>query len=450
MTDLPPSSIIPSDCIHSGPVDLAKAIKLDAVRGQTILITGGASGLGAALARHWAGHGANLIIGDIDVAKGTALVKDLTSANKANKIARSERETVANRTTKDETVFKNDHQTKRSHYFLFLDVTDWNSQMSFFEEAVRLSPHGGIDCVVANAGVNLSHETIAFEHPQIKVKQSNQSHGEEPRSRTPPCAISPPPKFDTLAVNLTGVLYTAHLAQAYLAKNPGSSKHRPEDSISTSGTISMEKVDCASSGAETTVPGATRDRHLLLIGSLGGILPLPTQSLYSISKHALVGLFRNLRLTCPINHGIRVNMICPYFFESPLLGIAGRAIMAGGALTRLEDVVEAADRLTCDRGCVGRALGVGINAGADIRNGRENGKGEAQNSAEFNGDHSADTTRLVSPLIDLYAHDFEQSDIFGRRMLALTNLAAGRRSIWSLLADLLRAILGGLLSLMWK
>jgi NAD(P)-dependent dehydrogenase (short-subunit alcohol dehydrogenase family) len=48
--------------------------------GRTALVTGGASGIGAAIARRWAAAGGNVVIGDIDDARGAAVAADLGPA----------------------------------------------------------------------------------------------------------------------------------------------------------------------------------------------------------------------------------------------------------------------------------------------------------------------------------------------------------------------------------
>jgi hypothetical protein len=52
-------------------------------------------------------------------------------------------------------------------------------------------------------------------------------------------------------------------------------------------------------------------------------------------------------------------MICPYFIDTPLLNVAARLALAGGATGKPEDVVDAATRLMADTRIVGRALVVG-------------------------------------------------------------------------------------------
>jgi NAD(P)-dependent dehydrogenase (short-subunit alcohol dehydrogenase family) len=232
---------IPPAVIHSNSVDISQPIPLSNLKDKTILITGGSSGFGAACAKRWAAHGANIIIGDLNVSQGTQLVASLRESS------------------------SNDN-----HHFLQLDVTNWSSQAAFFREAARLSAHGGIDHCMASAGIADAEEQGLFEEPP------DYSHQENP----------PAPKLKTHEVNLTGVLYTTHLALSYLSRNPGSDK-------------------CSLSGQHS------RDRHLLLVASIAGLAGLAGQPLYAGSKHGVVGLFRTLRLTAPLKTGVRVNMINP-------------------------------------------------------------------------------------------------------------------------------------------
>ena len=192
---------------QSPPLDVDQTINETWVKGKTILITGGASGFGAAWLKAWAAAGANIIIGDVNVEKGSKLVVDIR------------------------------RETSNSNlHFIHCDVTQWQSQANFFKEAVKLSPHGGIDTIIANAG-------IAQERPDF----------EEPTGLDAPEPA--PPDLKVLDVNITGVMYTAHLALFYLPRNPGSSKADPNCNPAI----------------------VTRDRHLLLIASVAGILPIPSR-----------------------------------------------------------------------------------------------------------------------------------------------------------------------------
>ncbi|KAK5046754.1 hypothetical protein LTR84_007515 [Exophiala bonariae] len=338
-----------SSVIRSNAVDVSLPINYKNIAGKTILITGGASGFGAACFQQWANHGANVIIGDVNAQAGTELV------------ARIRKETG-----------------NANHHFLSLDVSSWPSQAAFFKQAAKLSPHGGIDHVMANAGITSVPEEGSFQDPPDYATM------EDP----------PAPVHRTLDINLTGVVYTTHLAIAYLSRNPGSRNC---------------SVD------EHTAP---RDRHLILVSSLAGLSGLPSLPFYATAKHGVVGLFRTLRITGALKSGIRVNMINPYFVETPLLGIDGALVMAGGAMAKIEDVIEATTRLVADQGIIGRALVIG-----------------------FRGPSSVAKAAGLQPVVadqaiwDVYAHDFEQSDVFVRRIIGVTNLIATARGWVGVISD---------------
>ena len=339
--------------IQSPEVDFSKPTDLSNIRDKTILITGGASGLGAGFFTAWAALGANVIIGDINEDSGRRLV-DKT------------------RTTTGNT----------NVHFVPLDVASWESQISFFREACKLSSHGGIDCVVANAGISSGQESRAFEEPPDYTTISN----------------PPKPSLQIIQINLTGLLYTTTLAISYISRNPGSSR-------------------CSVQGTPTP-----RDRHIILVSSIAGLCPIATQSIYGASKHGVIGTFRSLRITAPILHGIRVNALCPYFVDTPILGVAGSAILAGGAPATIEGVVDAATRLVADSTIIGRGLVIGPRA--SLKEAKEAG---------IDVDETQDGERAVW---DVYAHDFEQSDIFSRRVVALINIKGDQRGLLGLLGDL--------------
>lgn len=192
---------------------------------KTTLTEASTSGFGAGYAQCWASHGATVIVGDINEKLATDLV-----------------DTIRTYTSRPE-----------SAHFVSCNVTSWQSQVDFFKRAVALSPHGGIDVVVANAGIAGQDN---FEIPQNLDADA-----------------PPPPSLKTIEVNLIGVLYTTHLALFWLQRNPASPTCSPLSN-----------------------PAAqARDRHLLLMGSMASLSPIPAQPLYGTSKHAVLGLFRTLR-----------------------------------------------------------------------------------------------------------------------------------------------------------
>jgi NAD(P)-dependent dehydrogenase (short-subunit alcohol dehydrogenase family) len=189
---------------QSQPVDTTIPFDPAWVVGKTIIITGGASGFGAAFARQWAACGANIILSDVSTAAGERLVQEL-------------RKDSAN----------------ANHQFIRCDVTNWQSQVDLFKTAIKLSPNKAIDAVVANAGISGDTE---WDKP-------TGLDAEEP----------PEPNYKVVDINLTGVMYTTQLAIFWLKKNkaPNANPNRK--------------------------PGAgyTPDRHILLVGSIASLAPIP-------------------------------------------------------------------------------------------------------------------------------------------------------------------------------
>lgn len=202
-------------------------------------------------------------------------------------------------------------------HYIHCDVTNWQSQVDLFHDTIKLSPTKGIDSVVINAG-------ITDKAPLLILPEGLDA--DEPKA----------PKLTALNVLLIGALYTTHLALFYLPRNPRSKAADPNRKPSAS----------------------EPDRHIMLIGSLASFLPLVVLPLYASSKHAVLGLFRSLRLSSFVD-GVRVNMLCPYFIDTPLLNVPARLALAGGGTGKLEDVVEAGTRLMADTTICGRALAVG-------------------------------------------------------------------------------------------
>lgn len=340
---------------QSQPVDTTEPYDAAWVAGKTILVTGGASGFGEGFSRKWAENGANIMVGDVNDARGKALVEELRMKT-----------------------------GNHNHHYIHCDVTNWQSQVDFFREAVKLSPHGGIDSVVANAGIS-DPIPATFDNPQ-------NLDAEEP----------PKPSFKCFDVNLVGVMYTAHLAIFYLQKNPESTK-----------------------SSQSSTPGkSSRDRHLLLIGSIASLAPIPGQIQYAISKHGVLGLFRSYRATSFVQ-GIRVNMICPYFIDTPLIPVGGRLLLAGAAVGKPEDVVDAGTRLMADTRIVGRALAVGPKVKVDEHGNLLQNDSDGKEIAVW----------------EVCAHDFEEADAFTSRFVRMVNSVERARGWTGWLTDIVRALL---------
>jgi NAD(P)-dependent dehydrogenase (short-subunit alcohol dehydrogenase family) len=316
------------------PVNTTTQYDPAGVAGKTILITGGASGFGAAFARTWAKHGAHIIIGDVNMVAGEELVAELRTSTGSE-----------------------------HHHFQHCDVTNWQSQVELFKLAARVSPTGGIDCVVPNAGIGHDGSMpgkAGFEEPQ-------NLDADKP----------PAPKFKVIDVNLTGVMYTVHLALFWLPRNT------------------------AAKLADEPPTWPPRDRHILLIGSIASLLPLVGSAQYTASKHALTGLFRSLRGTA-FYKGIRVNMICPYFVDTNLVASSVLFFLAGSGLAELSDVVDAASRFVADQTLIGRAVVIGPRIKV------EDGKDGEVKLVEIPGMPSYG--QWGKGVWDCYIHDYEHAE----------------------------------------
>lgn len=98
---------------------------------KTVIITGGAGGIGAATARVFNDHGANVVIADIPKSKENAeiVISSFPYPHKA--------------------------------IYVPVDITDWAQMTNMFR--VTLDTFGGLDTVVANAGIMESTDALDIE-----------------------------------------------------------------------------------------------------------------------------------------------------------------------------------------------------------------------------------------------------------------------------------------------
>lgn len=96
------------------------SIEWDLLKGRSVLITGGASGLGEATTRKFHQHGAYVTIADVQDELGQKLTKEL-----------------------------GDRAT-----FVHCDTTDWDQSAAAFKHAAKFAPENTIDVVVLFAGVD--------------------------------------------------------------------------------------------------------------------------------------------------------------------------------------------------------------------------------------------------------------------------------------------------------
>ena len=148
---------------YHGPIDCSADFDTANVKGRTAIVTGGANGIGEAYGRALIAAGATVVVGDLDVAGGTALAAEFP---------------------------------KQVH-FVKCNVSNWNDQVHLFEEAAKFSPTNCIHYVVANAGIIRPDDVFSYSETVSE------------------------PDLTTINVNIKGTLYTSKLAMHYFIKQNG-------------------------------------------------------------------------------------------------------------------------------------------------------------------------------------------------------------------------------------
>ncbi|KAI9731794.1 MAG: hypothetical protein M1834_004583 [Cirrosporium novae-zelandiae] len=114
----------------SQKVDFSKPLDASSVKDKTVLITGGASGLGEASARAFAKAGAYVTVADLNEELGSKLEKELVGLGQKVK-------------------------------FVKTDVLDWDSQTNAFKAAIAFSPANSLNIVIPCAGTTGGRISLA-------------------------------------------------------------------------------------------------------------------------------------------------------------------------------------------------------------------------------------------------------------------------------------------------
>ena len=146
------------------------------LNGKRVLITGGASGIGAATAARFLEEGARVCVLDRDAAACERIRREFDAAGKSPLLATSARSGAPG-------------GVDTANFFgaIIADVTDLMQVEAAFAEAIRLMD--GVDVVVNNAGISIRHKFLE---------------------------ITPEEWERVLAVNLTGVFYVAQTAARHM------------------------------------------------------------------------------------------------------------------------------------------------------------------------------------------------------------------------------------------
>jgi NAD(P)-dependent dehydrogenase (short-subunit alcohol dehydrogenase family) len=100
-------------------------------------------------------------------------------------------------------------------------------------------------------------------------------------------------------------------------------------------------VDHVVFGLTAAVPALRRagGGSIIVTASLAGLVPMPGDALYTLTKHAVVGYVRAAAPTLAAD-GIRVNAVCPGFADTPLIARA-REQFGRFPLLSADDVADA-------------------------------------------------------------------------------------------------------------
>jgi len=188
--------------------------------GQRAFITGGASGIGAEMARRFTREGAHVTVADVNDDGGKLVAAEVGGD------------------------------------FEHLDVTDRKAW-----DAV-IAAHEPFDVVCLNAGVS------TYQHVAGNVSAYPFEHLDDDKYER------------IMSINVDGVVH----------------------------------------GARAVIPGmvARKSGHILVTASLAGIIAIPPDPIYGLTKHAMVGLVKSLGPALE-PHGVCISALCPGFVDTPLV-----------------------------------------------------------------------------------------------------------------------------------
>ncbi|KAE8310455.1 hypothetical protein BDV41DRAFT_590350 [Aspergillus transmontanensis] len=152
---------------YTGPVDCTIPPDPSKLQGKSVIVTGGANGMGETTVRQFAAAGAFVTIADVNVERGEQVAQELSP----------------------------------NAQFVKCNITSWDEQVSVFEAAIANSPSKSCDIVIANAGISRASGDSLWPLDDINA---------------PPVK----PDLKIVDVNLTGTLYTWKLAVHYFRKQP--------------------------------------------------------------------------------------------------------------------------------------------------------------------------------------------------------------------------------------
>ncbi|KAJ5388673.1 hypothetical protein N7509_011214 [Penicillium cosmopolitanum] len=152
---------------YNGPVDCTIPPNRAVLKGKSVIVTGGANGMGEETARAFAAEGAYVTIADLNEERGKQVAQELSP----------------------------------NAQFAKCNITSWDDQVNMFEAAIKNSPHKSCDIVIANAGIS-------------------RASGDDLWPLDDPNSPPVKPELNIVNVNLIGTMYTWKLAVHYFRKQP--------------------------------------------------------------------------------------------------------------------------------------------------------------------------------------------------------------------------------------
>ncbi|KAJ9621392.1 hypothetical protein H2204_011953 [Knufia peltigerae] len=170
---------------YTGPVDCGVVPDKTQCKGKSVIVTGGANGMGEAYVREFVKNGAFVTFCDVNEERGKAIETELSPERTC---------------------------------FVKCDISSWDDQVRLFEAAVTKSPSKTVDIVISNAGVGrgAGDPMMALEGTTTVLISGQSiiliSMSEDPFSKPTK------PSMHIIDINLVGNMYTFKLAIHYFRR----------------------------------------------------------------------------------------------------------------------------------------------------------------------------------------------------------------------------------------